>query len=276
MAALPIEFSRSLRHQFADLAPRFLSGLVLGCIALASVWAEPAIFGALWLCAALMVLWEWQSLVGQRHRLLSCGIGAPAIFLSVFLVTAGQPGQAVFCLLVASALLALFLRERGFWPALGILYSGALAVAVTAIRLTHPYGAIEILWLYAIVWGTDIFSYFGGRLIGGAKLLPKISPGKTWSGTLTGMLCGALFGTLLLALCLGPSQDKRPFFFWFILALALAAVSQAGDILESLVKRQFGAKDSGVLIPGHGGFMDRLDGFAAAVSFAALLGPRLL
>ncbi len=223
-----------------------------------------------------MILWEWQTLVGQPHRFLSCAIGAPAIFLCMLLVLVQKPGQALLCLLISAALLNFVLKGRGFWPSLGIFYSGALIAAVTAIRLTHPYGALEILWLYAIVWSTDIFSYFGGRLIGGAKLLPKISPGKTWSGTLTGMVCGALFGTLLLALCLGPGQDRPPFLLRLFLALVLAALSQAGDLLESLVKRQFGAKDSGILIPGHGGFMDRLDGFVVAVSFAALLGPRLL
>ncbi|MCI0600217.1 MAG: phosphatidate cytidylyltransferase, partial [Beijerinckiaceae bacterium] len=116
--------------------------------------------------------------------------------------------------------------------------------------------------------GTDIFAYFGGRLIGGAKLWPRVSPSKTWSGTLTGVFSGAILGTAAGAY--GPDyQVQAPI---FILGLSAAIISQLGDIFESWVKRHFGAKDSSSLIPGHGGFMDRLDGFIAAAVYAALVG----
>jgi phosphatidate cytidylyltransferase len=106
-------------------------------------------------------------------------------------------------------------------------------------------------------------------VIGGAKLWPKVSPSKTWSGTLTGVLAGAFLGAVTGAHGLGDPWRAPPL---FVLGLAAAAVSQGGDIFESWVKRHFGAKDSSGLIPGHGGFMDRLDGFIAAAAFAAIVG----
>ena len=158
---------------------------------------------------------------------------------------------------------------RRIWAFGGIIYAGSLLVSVGALHGSADYGARSIIWLFAIVWGTDVFAYFGGRLIGGAKLWPKVSPSKTWSGTLTGVFAGALLGVVVGTDGLGgPAQSLA----LFALGLAAAAVSQAGDIFESWVKRRFGVKDSSRLIPGHGGFMDRLDGFIAASVFAALVG----
>jgi phosphatidate cytidylyltransferase len=137
------------------------------------------------------------------------------------------------------------------------------------LRESPDVGALAIAFLFAVVWGTDIFAYFGGRLIGGPKLWPRVSAGKTWSGTITGVVSGALFGVAAVYFGGGPQLAS-----WrvFLVGLAAAAFSQVGDLFESSVKRRFGVKDSSRLIPGHGGMMDRLDGFIFASVFAAMVG----
>jgi phosphatidate cytidylyltransferase len=130
------------------------------------------------------------------------------------------------------------------------------------LRVSPSFGLATILWLFAVVWGTDIAAYFAGRLIGGPRLWPSISPGKTWSGAIVGAVVGAGLGLMLWAW-----TNNLAALFW--LGLATAIVSELGDLFESALKRRFGVKDSSGLIPGHGGLMDRLDAFIAASLFAA-------
>ena len=151
-----------------------------------------------------------------------------------------------------------------------MVYAGSLLVSVGALHGSADYGARSIIWLFATVWGTDVFAYFGGRLIGGAKLWPKVSPSKTWSGTRDRRLRRRAYRRR--GRRRWPRRSAHEACALFALGLAAAAVSQGGDIFESWVKRRFGVKDSSGLIPGHGGFMDRLDGFIAAAVFAALVG----
>ena len=253
----------------ADLLPRLLSAIVLMAAALGSLWLGAAVFDLIWACAAVAVGYEWQRLIAAKRplwRILLAVLGllagalflAEAAFMSSFM-TFGLSGAAV-ALLAGSG--------RRIWAFCGIAYAAALVISLGALHRAEDYGQRAIVWLFAIVWGTDGFAYFGGRLIGGPKLWPRISPSKTWSGTLCGVFAGALLGSAIGGHGLGL-RTQAPL---FALGLAAAAVSQAGDILESWVKRRFGAKDSSRLIPGHGGFMDRLDGFIAAAAFAALAG----
>jgi phosphatidate cytidylyltransferase len=258
------------RHSLADLLPRFASAVVLMAAALVSVWQGGLVFDLIWLCAALAVGYEWQQLIAATHpriRFLLVGLG---LMLSALFVGKAWFGSA--CAILAGCGLALALAAgpgRRIWAFAGILYAGLLLVSVGALHGSADYGTRSIVWLFATVWGTDVFAYFGGRLIGGAKLWPKVSPSKTWSGTLAGVFAGALIGAAAGAHGLGGPARVLPL---FALGLAAAAISQGGDIFESWVKRRFGVKDSSGLIPGHGGFMDRLDGFIAAAVFAALFG----
>ena len=153
---------------------------------------------------------------------------------------------------------------EGIWAAAGALYAGALVASVVLLRVSPSFGLASILWLFAVVWGTDIAAYFAGRLIGGPRLWPSVSPGKTWSGAIVGALAGAVLGLMLAAW-----TNRLAALFW--LGLATAIVSELGDLFESALKRRFGVKDSSGLIPGHGGLMDRLDAFVAASVFAALV-----
>jgi phosphatidate cytidylyltransferase len=254
----------------ADLLPRIASAIVLMAAALISVWQGGLIFNLIWLCAALAVGYEWQNLIAAQYPRLRFFFLSLGLILGTFLVNDSRFGLACAILAVCGLALALAAGPgRRIWAFSGMAYAGSLLVSVGALDASAADGARSIVWLYATVWGTDVFAYFGGRLIGGPKLWPKISPSKTWSGTLVGLFAGALLGT---AAAVFGFSGPVPAFPLFILGLATAAVSQGGDMFESWVKRHFGVKDSSRLIPGHGGFMDRLDGFIAAAIFAALFG----
>jgi phosphatidate cytidylyltransferase len=157
-------------------------------------------------------------------------------------------------------------HNRGLWLAAGWLYALITILAPLILRADKVYGFQAIFFLFAIVWMTDIMGYVVGRALGGPRLWPAISPNKTWSGAIGGIAGAVVVGfavALYQALSLVPIA---------ILALMLSIVAQSGDLFESAVKRRFGAKDTSHLIPGHGGLMDRLDGFIAAALVAAVIG----
>ena len=153
------------------------------------------------------------------------------------------------------------------WTMAGIGYAGIMLLAPLLLRTDNTYGFLALVLLFAIVWTTDILGYFAGRAIGGPKLLPAISPKKTWSGAIAGTL-GAMIVAVLVANYFGAFNTTAI----AIIALLLSIMAQLGDLLESWVKRQFGAKDASHLIPGHGGVMDRLDGFWAAALVGCVIG----
>jgi len=153
------------------------------------------------------------------------------------------------------------------WMLAGLVYAGVLLLGALLLRNDVSLGFVAILFLFAIVWITDTAAYFAGRAFGGPKLWPAVSPKKTWSGAIGGTLGGVTAGLLvvkLAGLAIAPML--------VLVAVGLSIASQAGDLLESAVKRHFGAKDASQLIPGHGGLMDRLDGFLTAVAAAAMVG----
>lgn len=151
------------------------------------------------------------------------------------------------------------------WIAAGLVYAAVLWLAPVTLRADATMGLQAIVLLFAVVWTTDILGYFAGRAFGGPKLWPAISPNKTWSGSIAGSI-----GAMGVALLLAPLLQVRNAIA--LIALLLSVAAQLGDLFESWVKRQFGAKDAGHLIPGHGGAMDRLDGFWAAALVGALIG----
>lgn len=262
-------------RRLADLMPRVVSGLVLAAAALIAVWRGGAVFAVIWFVAALAVGIEWQNLIAAARPRLRFLIAAAALATATFCAALGLWLPACGALVLAGLALAVAAGPgRRLWALAGVFYAGALIVSLIALYGAPGFGARAILWLCATVWGTDVFAYFGGRLIGGPKLWPQVSPSKTWSGTLSGVFAGALIGAAIGTAGLDLASHLAPV---FALGLVAALVSQAGDIFESIVKRRFGAKDSSALIPGHGGFMDRLDGFVAAAAFtalfAALIGP---
>jgi len=220
--------------------------------------------------AALILLWEWLRMVVAKPNALLLAVGGAALLLALAML-AVRPAPVAIAIVVlgaiASALIARGGRERRLWSPLGVLYAGALALPMAILRDGAELGLVALIWLFAVVWATDIAAYFCGRLIGGPKLWPRVSPNKTWSGAIGGTLCATLAGMATLHIAgVDTALLAAP------VALMASVASQGGDLFESSMKRHFGVKDSSALIPGHGGFMDRLDGLVAAAALALLIG----
>jgi len=262
----------------SDLLLRVGSALVLAPLAIGVAYLGGWVFSVFWSVAAIVVIWEWMTLVAgaDRRSVLMTGIVAVALAAALAassvdasdemrdLRLAAAPIVLIMGML-ASAIIAP--RERGSWIAAGLPYAGAMALAPIVLRSDPELGFVAIIFLFAVVWMTDIAAYFVGRAVGGPKLAPHLSPNKTWSGSIGG-LAGAVLAAALVLKVSGVGTILAA----LLIAIALSIVAQAGDLLESSIKRRFGAKDAGALIPGHGGLMDRLDGFVAAAVLACLIG----
>ena len=210
-------------------------------------------------------MWEWQRLVSGERIIERVAIGAVALALAALSALHNSILGVVAALALGAAAVGWIAgRRQAAWAAGGVLYAGALVASVGLLRVSPSFGMAAVLWLFAVVWGADIAAYFAGRLIGGPRLWPSVSPGKTWAGAIVGAFAGAVLGLLLAAW-----TNRLAALFW--LGLATAVVSELGDLFESALKRRFGVKDSSGLIPGHGGLMDRLDAFTAASFFAAVV-----
>ena len=227
--------------------------------------------------AASVILWEWTSLVfrGTDLRVLSPGL--VALLLAAALTGQGQQagtaiGAVAIGAVLAGGVVAAWPRRhpgsnRAGWGAGGVVYAGVALLAPILLRADEQWGFVALVFLFAIVWTTDIFAYLVGRLVGGPLLWPAISPKKTWSGAVGGLAGGVAAGTAVAYASVGIAPAVAG-----ALALVLSIVAQGGDLFESAIKRRFGAKDASGLIPGHGGVMDRLDGFLVAALVAVLIG----
>nr|WP_301183104.1 phosphatidate cytidylyltransferase [Sphingomonas quercus] len=243
---------------------RAASGVVMIIIAVAAIGYGSIAFTGLLSAAAVAIAVEWAGLMGAGRvatRLLVAATALPLILL--ILLGSDVPREAILAAAVAAAL-AVALLSRSVWNGAGVLY--ALLPILSLIYLRDQYDGITLtLWTLVIVWATDIGAYFAGRAIGGPKLAPRLSPNKTWAGLIGGMVAALVIGVAL----------AFPFNISFRLAgtaALLAAAAQGGDLFESWLKRRAGVKDSGHLLPGHGGVMDRVDGVVpVAVIVAGLV-----
>jgi phosphatidate cytidylyltransferase len=241
---------------------------VLALVAIAIVILGGWPFIVFWALAAIGVLWEWTTLIAGSDRRSMSIIGAAALVLALALVvTSHFLAAAIVVAMGALGLAALAPTDRRIWAAGGLPYAGGLAIAPIVLRADHDYGLLALIVLFAIVWATDIAAYFVGRAVGGPKLMPQVSPSKTWSGAIAGTIAA-----VVAAIAVAHVGRLTSLVAVAGLAAVLSILAQSGDLLESRVKRRFGAKDSSQLIPGHGGLMDRLDGFFAAGVAAALIG----
>jgi len=259
---------RAVGPRGSELALRVCSALVLVPLAIATAYVGGWPFAVFWGAAALGVYWEWTALVAGRDRRSVLMAGAGSIVLTVALVVTDHylAGAIVLAMGLLGAA-ALAPAERRACVAAGIPYAGALGVAPIVLRSDNHDGFLAMIFLFAIVWATDIVAYFVGRAVGGPKLMPQVSPKKTWSGAL-----GGTAAAVVAALAVAKAAALPGLFAIAMLAIILSILAQGGDLFESFLKRKFGAKDSSGLIPGHGGLMDRLDGFVAAGVAAALIG----
>lgn len=241
---------------------RLASAVVLAGIAAVATWMGGMPFRVLAALGGLLVYWEWQSITGDRkYGLLDLAAPAAVAASMVFVIVDFSPLES----LIPAAFAAMFAvasckrRNAPLWMPFGVPYAILPTLGLTELRGDTASGLTAIVFLFAVVWSTDVFAYLAGRTIGGPKLAPGISPNKTWSGAIGGTAAGVFAG-----LCVAFAEAQPSWLFLGIVALVLSAVSQAGDLFESHVKRRFGVKDSGTIIPGHGGVMDRVDGLVAA------------
>jgi phosphatidate cytidylyltransferase len=268
---MPMEPDQRPAGAFSDpeLLRRVVSSLALVPFAIGTAWLGGWSFALFWFAGAVVVLWEWNRLILPDAPPVLLGgevaaLGAAVVLLRFF----WNPGFALIALGIGAGIaLAMAPRGRSRWAIGGLVYAAAVVAGPVILRDDAALGFVAILWLFALVWGTDVGAYFAGRAIGGPKLWPQLSPKKTWAGFIGGSLVGVALALVVLRVAGLPLSLPL-----VAVSFALAMASQGGDLFESFVKRRFSAKDAGTLIPGHGGVMDRLDGFLVAAILAALIG----
>lgn len=255
----------------SDLGLRVVSALVLGPLVLFLVWWGNPGFTLLVALGTAVIAWEWNSITrGATDRAMIAAAGGS--IMAVLAAALGQWLPAVL-LLVLGAAVGHALAKRSGKPGtllwLGVLYAALPAAALVILRGDADWGRLAVFWLLLIVWGTDIGAYSAGRLIGGPKLWPAISPNKTWAGSVGGIAAALTIGLAFIYLFL-PEPVSPLSAAAVIIGLSFAA--QVGDLAESKLKRMFDVKDSSNLIPGHGGVMDRVDGLVVAALVAGVVG----
>ena len=244
--------------RWSDLWLRTASAAILGPIALLCLWHGGWAWDARIAVAMGGLGYEWGRLGKRGHAWVLA-----ACLLGVWLC--GALGGFTAGLLAVSVIGSAVAWRMGRFAGAGLPYAGIGGISLLWLRLQPQTGLIDTLFLVLVIWSTDIGAYLVGRVFGGPRLAPKISPGKTWSGSVGGLLAGGFAGGLLAGGGHGFNAAALPAGF------LLSVFAQAGDLLESAIKRKLSVKDSGRTIPGHGGLFDRLDGFLAAAPVAALL-----
>lgn len=255
------------------LVVRALSAVVLAVPVLAAVYFGWPYFPLLTAAAALILAWEWTRVCGGRAGAKLVILGA-LLLAAVLAAALAAPGIALAVLGMGFALLWSLPRLEGepasphgrLWFASGSLYVGIPCVALIWLHGDAEAGRQTLFWLFAVVWAADSGAYAMGRLIGGPRLAPAISPNKTWAGFIGGVACAGAAGAALAALF-----GRTGLLPLTLVGAAIGAVAQAGDLIESWIKRHFQVKDASHIIPGHGGLMDRADGLLAAAAAMALL-----
>jgi phosphatidate cytidylyltransferase len=253
--------------QHSNLALRIAATAVLAPLAIAAAYFGGWSWGVLVLAVAIGLYAEWLSVVGLAWRYAPLAAGVAAILVLAFAIVTAHFQLAALAVVIGAALIAaLSPADRRLWSAAGLVYAAAAFAGAVLLRADLQTGFVAILFVFAMVWASDILGYVCGRGIGGPKLWPRVSPKKTWAGAVGGFAgCIAIAAGFALA----GAGKVLPL---ILIGGLLSVTSQLGDLLESAVKRRFDVKDSSQIIPGHGGLMDRLDGFVAAVVVAALIG----
>lgn len=249
-------------NNLSSLQLRVLSAAVMLPVAIGITWYGGPVFALLALFATVMMLREWLAFPGEPVTPALLGFGIVPLAVALSSLSNGKVDWAFMLLGVAAVLTAGVFAKSRVWAFVGVIYVGLPTLTLVWLRNDPEHGRLIVFWLLVVVWSTDIGAYFAGRLIGGPKLIPSISPNKTWAGLIGGMICAAVAGGLMAKL-----DPQLPYETLAAFAALVAMVAQAGDFTESAVKRHYNVKDSGTLIPGHGGALDRLDGLLFAAPF---------
>ena len=249
----------------SDLKPRLLAGIAMALVAVGITYSGAVPFAAMVGVVALVMCWEWGRMVRGEALGIAFPLHLVAIATAAALAAAGMMREALAAV-VAGAVVVLALTGRHrLMSAAGVIYVGLPVVALIWFRNDARLGLEAILFLFLVIWTSDIAAFASGRTFGGPKLWPRVSPNKTWSGFIGGISASALVGALVAQFVAGASSAELG-----ATGLVLALIAQMGDLAESALKRSFGVKDSSAIIPGHGGVMDRADS-TVAVSVAAAI-----
>lgn len=255
----------------ADLGPRIASGLVMAAIAFGLTYAGPTPFAALLLVGGVVLAWEWGHMVRGASIDAIMIAHVAAVAAAIVLSALGQPGLALLALVIGMILVGLLATgNHTLLSAVGVLFAGLPAASLIWLRNDGALGFTAVMFVLLAVIATDTAAYFSGRLIGGPKIWPRISPNKTWAGLGGALVGAALVGVIISQFVPGASAPRLA-----LIGALLAVVAQVGDFAESALKRHFGAKDASALIPGHGGLMDRVDGLVTAAVAAGLIAAAL-
>jgi phosphatidate cytidylyltransferase len=262
----------------SELAARVVSAAILGVITLLVTYLGGLPFALFWLVAGIAVAIEWTTIARIEPRtLLQVVLSLGLALLTGAYLFALWPALVFAVMLVGVAAAAATPRDR-LWGAAGFACAAVLVLALVAVRGHPGLGLAAVLWMFAVVWATDVAAYFVGRRVGGPKLWPRVSPNKTWSGFAGGLAAGTAAGVMVAAAA-SRWGVTLPIGLAGIAAISAlgSIVGQLGDLAESALKRRFGVKDSSKLIPGHGGVMDRLDALWAVALMMGLIlaGARL-
>jgi phosphatidate cytidylyltransferase len=248
-----------------EIVKRLVSGVGFAAIAIALAWAGLVPFALLVLIVAVVISWEWARVVRGTDFDLTFVIHAAAVAAATILSGLGFAALGLAALLVGAIIVVpVEFGRRPVYSSLGVLYAGLPAIAILWLRGTDSAGFSAVLFLLLVVWATDTAAFVAGRLIGGPKLAPMVSPNKTWAGFGGAMVASALTAVVFALVRGAPPASLA------LTALAISVIAQGGDLAESALKRAFGVKDASALIPGHGGFMDRMDGIVAVAVAAGL------
>jgi phosphatidate cytidylyltransferase len=253
-------------HSSRNLLMRVMAAAVLAPLAIAAAYVGGWLWVALVTLATVGLYVEWLTVVGEAQQIRVVVSGGVALALAGFCFAIGHNEASLLVLAIGLGAAAWLAPERRIWVAAGFGYAAAAEMASVLVRLDQTSGFVALMLILLVVWVTDIGGYFAGRGIGGPKLWPRVSPKKTWAGAIGGFAASLAVAGGFAAFGLGKTAPL------LLLGAVLSIASQLGDLFESAVKRRFGVKDSSHIIPGHGGLLDRLDGFVAAVVLAAIFG----
>jgi len=249
-----------------NLLLRIVAALVLAPLAIATAYAGGWLWAGLVTLTSVGLYLEWLMVVNAAREIRVAASGSVALAIAGWYLAEDHLQVVLAVLALGLVAVALLSGERRRWTTAGFLYAAAAEIASILVRRDEPDGLIALIFVLLVVWGTDIGGYFAGRGIGGPKLWPRVSPKKTWAGAIGGFAVSLAIAFGFAAFGVGQALPL------LVLAAVLSTASQLGDLLESAVKRRFGVKDSSHIIPVHGGLMDRLDGYVAAIVLAAVLG----
>jgi phosphatidate cytidylyltransferase len=267
------ERSSGEAKRWRDLRKRALSAAVLGPLALLAIWLGAEWYTLMLALGTAILAWEWVHLCGRRVRALP-GLAVPMALFAAGLAAVANLHLMALLLLPAGALAATWAAEPrrlpgspALWLGAGVIYVGLAGVGLIWLRGGGEVGRATVLFIVLVVWASDIGAYMVGRLVGGPKLAPAISPNKTWSGAAGGLAAAIAVGIGIAGWVDAGASSIRVAMVAALLGIAAAL----GDLFESGIKRHFHVKDSSGLIPGHGGLLDRVDGLLAAVPVACVI-----